>query len=328
MDRRNDVASIFEQAERWFARLRSRDCSAAERLAFEAWQAADPAHAAAYDETARLWDELAPLADDAEVAQWRNGAVPGEARHAGRRRAVWGWSAAAGVLLGLAFGGYALWRKPAPAPAATAHYATAAGELRRVTLADGSRLTLNGDTVLNVTMDAGMRDVKLLRGQAVFDVAHEARRPFVVHAAGNAIRDIGTRFDVSLEQAQARINVIEGVVNVTRGARTAMLTRGEELAAGEDLWRQRNVDPDVAIGWTHGMLVFRQTPLDEAVAQANRYGDGRTRLVVADPSLASLPISGDFRIGETDSLVRALQSAFPIQARHDRASGETRLYRR
>lgn len=326
MDRREDIASIFEQAERWFARLRARDCSAADRQAFEAWQTADPAHAAAYDETRRLWAELAPLADDNEVARWRREAASDESRTTRREHAAWGLAAAASVVLALALGGYAMWGAKAPAPATVAHYATT-GELQRLTLADGSRITLNANTELDVTMDASARVVQLTRGQAVFDVVHEPRRPFVVHAAGNTIRDIGTRFDVNLDDAQTRINVIEGVVNVTRGDRTATLARGEELATGDNVWRQRNVDPDVAIGWTRGMLVFRQTPLDEAVAQANRYGDGH-RLVVADPSLADLPISGDFRIGENDSLVRALQSAFPIRARHDTASGETRLYRR
>ncbi|PWK81827.1 FecR family protein [Fulvimonas soli] len=324
MDRATDTA-IIEQAERWFARLRADDCAAADRRAFEDWRASDPRHAEAYDETRRLWAGMLPLAADAEVAAWRRQAraAADRPRAPRLRRPLLGLAAAA-AMLALAAGGYLAWRTQAPPPA-VARYATAAGEVRALVLADGSRLTLNADTVLEASMGAQARTVYLRRGEAVFDVVHEAARPFVVHAAGNVIRDIGTRFDVELDGARTDITVAEGIVNVTRDGKTATLAHGEQLAVGEGLWRRRSIDPSVATGWTQGMLVFRQTPLEEAVAQANRYGRGR--LVVEDPSLAQLPISGDFHAGETDSLVHALESAFPIRAR--RGAGDViRLSRR
>lgn len=375
-----DNASISGQAEQWFVRLRAGDCSTAEQEAFEAWRAADPAHAAAYAQTGRLWAELSALADDPEIAAWRrealtaspdkstaradqagaeNPEMPPQApegaprqpcepptdgsrsRHpadsparATRRQAAirgsriaWtpGWAIAASLLVAASFAGYRMLHRPMQ-PVVASHYVTKRGEIRHITLVDGSSLTLNADTMLDVTMGPYARIARLNQGEAVFEIAHDAQRSFTVYAAGNTIHDIGTRFDVNIADAQTDITVLEGVVSVVREDKTATLTRGNRLAAGNAIWRQRRVDPSVATGWLQGKLVFRETPLGEAVAQANRYGPDR--LVIADRSLENLPISGDFRIGQTASLVRALQSAFPIRARADKASGEIRLSRR
>lgn len=373
--------SIFDQAEQWFARLRAEHCSTAERLAFEAWRAADPAHAAAYARTMQLWNELSGLADDPELLAWRREALgespaPGAApfdpagsadvevspramatwtaqspeypiddgkpgpgmdtllRTSARIAAARGsrrmacascWAIAASLLVTASLIGYWALHRPVQ-PTLTSRYVTSRGELREITLADGSKLTMNADTALEVSMGPQARVVRLSSGEAVFEIAHDAQRRFTVYAGGNIIHDIGTRFDVNIADAQTDITVLEGVVSVVREDKTATLTRGNRLAAGNAIWRQRRVDPSVATGWLQGKLVFRETPLGEAVAQANRYGPDR--LVIADRSLENLPISGDFRIGQTASLVRALQSAFPIRARADKASGEIRLSRR
>ncbi len=337
MDRLEDLESIFGQAERWFARLNGGGCSPKERQEFEAWQASSTAHAAAYAETEQLWKELSGLADDDEVATWRRQAVNAARSQSrttcfGRNRASrWLMAAAACLLIGVSVGGYKLMHRTdelaaiAPPPV-TVRYATAAQEVRQLTLADGSQLVLNADTVLEVTMDQSARAVHMIRGEAVYNVAHEAHRSFTVYAAGNTIRDIGTRFDVNLGDAQADVTVIEGQVNVTRQEQIAILGLGDQLSAGADIWRRRSIDPVVATGWTQGKFMFRGTPLGEAVVQVNRYGPGH--LVITDPSLQELPISGDFSIGQTESLVRALQSAFQIRVRVDKSSGETRLSRR
>jgi transmembrane sensor len=326
-----DIESIFDQAERWFVRLRAQNCSMTDRQEFDAWQAADPAHAAAYAETSRLWVGLSSLADDQEIATWRREAVA--APRGGTRfnarcawgRLAWGSAIAACLFLVAALVGYRVLRNP-PDTAVTRHYATAHGEIRQVALLDGSSVTLNVDTMLDVTIGQHARTVQLTKGEAVFEVAHEPQRPFIVHAAGNIIQDIGTRFDVNLAGSQTDITVVEGIVQVTRQDQSATLTHGDRLVAGSGVWHQRRIAPEVAIGWTQGKLVFRETPLGEAVAQVNSHGPGH--LVITDPSLENLPISGDFRIGQTASLVRALQSTFPIRARVDKVSGDIQLSRR
>jgi transmembrane sensor len=208
----------------------------------------------------------------------------------------------------------------------TSSYATAHGEQRSVILADGSRLMLNTDTALDVDLDRHARRVRLRQGEAMFEVIHDADRPFVVEADGNTISDIGTQFNVRNSGDRTMVAVLEGAVAVARDGRTAELTSGEQIVAGDGIWMRGNADPAMASGWTQGRLVFQSTPLGEAVAEVNRYGP--EHLVIADPSLAPLKISGEFRIGNTAALVRALQSVYPIRAEHDRDDGEINLHRR
>jgi transmembrane sensor len=315
----HDIEAIRAEAERWFARLRGGTCSAAERRAFAAWHAVE-AHAAAYAETERLWAGMDALAGDAEVGEWlREARRPGRRAPGGLRRLRW-LSAAAAVALACAAGAYYATR-----PGSVAHYATARGEQRRVDLADGTRLVLNTDTALEVRLGRRERTLRLEKGEAAFEVAHEAGRPFVVHVGDSVVTDLGTRFVVRSDGAQTVVSVLEGEVAVDRaGHATARLTPGEQLAMDGADWQKRRADPATVDAWTQGRLVFRATPLAEAVAQANRYGPGR--LVVADASLRDYRISGEFRIGNTDALVRALESAFPIRA--EAVGEETRLKRR
>lgn len=315
----HDIETIHAEAERWFARLRGGACSAAERRAFDAWHAVD-AHAAAYAETEQLWAGMDALAGDAEVGEWLQEARRLERPASARPHRLRWLSAVAAVLaLACAAGWYAT------RPSFVAHYATARGEQRHIDLADGSRLVLNTDTALDVRFDRRTRSLLLEKGEASFEVAHEATRSFVVHVGDSAITDIGTRFIVRSDGAQTLVSVLEGEVAVARsGHDTAKLALGEQLAMDGDDWQKRRADPAMVGAWTQGKLVFRATPLAEAVAQVNRYGPGR--LVIADASLDAYKLSGEFRIGNTDALVRALQSAFPIQA--ESAGEETRLKRR
>lgn len=323
MDREHDMQAIHRQAERWLARLRADDCSAVERRDFDAWRTSHITHAEAYAQAEQLWSELDELAEDPEILQWRREARQ-SALVASNRRGHLRWLAAASLSAAVLCTGFATWWFLGGTSASS--YATAHGEQRSVVLADGSRLVLNTDTVLDVDLDRHTRRVRLRRGEAMFEVTHDANRPFVVQAGGNTISDIGTRFAVRDGGAQTVVAVLEGAVVVARDGNTAELTAGEQIVAGDGAWIRGRADLAMTSGWTQGRLVFRSTPLGEAVGEANRYGPDR--LVIADPSLAQLRISGEFRIGNTGALVRALQSVYPIRAEHDRGNGEVRLYRR
>ena len=321
MGHEHDMEAIHRQAERWLARLRASDCSAAERHDFDAWRTAHITHAEAYAQAEQLWSGLDELAEDPEILQWRREArrsAPTASGRSGRLR----WLAFASLAAVVLCAGFVAWWFVGGSSVSS--YATAHGEQRSVVLADGSRLVLNTDTLLDVDFGRHTRRVRLRRGEAMFEVTHDANRPFVVQAGGNTISDIGTRFDVRDSGAQTVVAVLEGAVAVARGGNTAELTAGEQIVAGDGAWIRGRADPIMAAGWTQGRLVFRSTPLGDAVAEANRYGPDR--LVIEDPSLAQLKISGEFRIGNTSALVRALQSVYPIRA--ERGNGEVRLYRR
>ncbi|KZC18758.1 hypothetical protein RHOFW104R3_34775 [Rhodanobacter denitrificans] len=323
MDREHDMQAIHRQAERWFARLRASDCSAAERSDFDAWRTAQTTHAEAYAQAEQLWSGLDELTEDPEILQWRREArqsAPAAANRSGRLR----WLAVASLATVVLCAGFVTWWFVGGTSASS--YATAHGEQRSVVLVDGSRLVLNTDTVLDVDLGRRTRRVRLRRGEAMFEVTHDAHRPFVVQAGGNTISDIGTRFDVRDSGAQTVVAVLEGAIAVARDGNAAELTAGEQIVAGDGVWIRGSADPTMTTGWTQGKLVFRSTPLGDAVAEANRYGPDR--LVIADPSLTQLKISGEFRIGNTSALVRALQSVYPIRTEHDRGNGMVRLYRR
>lgn len=323
MDREHDMQATHRQAERWLARLRASDCSAAERRDFDAWRKAQTTHAEAYAQAEQLWSGLDELAEDPEVLQWLREARQSAPATPNRRRHL-RWLAVASLAAVVLCAGFATWWFVGGSSVSS--YATAHGEQRSVVLADGSRIVLNTDTVLDVDLGRHTRRVWLRRGEAMFEVTHDANRPFVVQTGGNTISDIGTRFDVRDSGAQTVVAVLEGAVAVARDGNTAELTAGEQIVAGDGAWSRGRADPAMTTGWTQGKLVFRSTPLGDAVAEANRYGPDR--LVIADPSLAQLKISGEFRIGNTSALVRALQSVYPIRAEHDRGNGEVRLYRR
>lgn len=321
MNPEHDMETVQQQAEHWFARLRSEGRSAAEHRDFDAWLAADAAHASAYAQTERLWNKLGDLSDDVELKRARHAArraAQNSMRRTARRRHL----AIAASFVGVLIVALSFWFMGDHST--TQRYTTAHGEQRSVMLADGSRVMLNTDTVLDVKLGARVRSVHLMQGEALFDVVHDAAHPFVVHANGNIISDLGTRFDVNQGGEHTTVTVLEGLVNVERGDHTAQLGRGQQLVAGDGMWRQGTADPAATASWSRGQLVFTATPLAQAIADANRYA--QEQLVIADPRLEAIKVSGEFRIGNTHAFLRALQSAFPIRVEQ---SGKTiRLYHR
>jgi transmembrane sensor len=210
---------------------------------------------------------------------------------------------------------------------------TAIGQQRQMTLADGSKLTLNTNTLLAVKLTSQRRDIYLRRGEAHFDVVHDASRPFFVHAGDAVIRDVGTQFEVRLN-SDRDINVLvdEGEVQVqgvTASSAPADLggsARGENadwvraLTAGQQLHiagphvQVASVSPgQIAddLAWRDGALVFKGEPLSQALAEVGRYT--RVRIVLTGPTVGSLPISGRFKTDDVTGFFQALQAALPVR---------------
>ncbi|WP_347260362.1 FecR family protein [Rudaea sp.] len=321
------TTAIQAEAEIWFVRLRAHDCSARERRAFDAWLAAAPEHAEAYAESERFWNKLDLLPHEPEAQGWRGQVRKDEALPRRYFAPVWGVAltaaiAAACVVFGL---------RPTASDSATAvaqDYSTAPGEQRELTLEDGSHLMLNTDTRVRVRIEGGSREVELLRGEALFDVAHEPGRPFRVRAGDISVADLGTSFNIRSGATDTEITLISGRAAVTRerGGVAVELMPGDQFISGATAWRKQSVADLAAVtDWSSGHLVFRAAPLRDVVAKMNRHGPGR--LVIADRELEMLQISGDFRIGDPDALLHALQSTLPVRVEKS-SDGETRLYSR
>ena len=197
------------------------------------------------------------------------------------------------------------------------HYETRIGGFSRIVIEDGSVVDLNTNSEIQVRLSGTKREVRLLRGEGRFQVAHDSARPFTVSAAGAAVRAVGTAFSVRLrESSQVDVLVSEGKVAIAaaRVARAPPLSAGEAAIVLPDRVSVSRVEPqqlDSRLAWTTGRLEFRGETLGEAVAEFNRYN--RRQLRLADSSLAALRVGGTFNATDPESFAAALTSAFNLQ---------------
>jgi len=199
-------------------------------------------------------------------------------------------------------------------------YATMVGGLEPVPLADGSTMTLNTDSLVRVVITHGERSVDLERGEAYFEVAKDLHRPFKVRVGADEVIAVGTQFSVLREGDSARIVMIEGRVRVQRRAwgmerHIGDLTAGMIGHASDSSMLIESKPLDDAesfLSWRNGMLVFRDTPLIDAVAEINRYN--AQKIIVTDSAVGAVHIGGSFRVNNTDGFVRLLEKGFSIHA--------------
>lgn len=303
--------AIRGEAAAWFARRR--DGHAAADDAFEAWRARSEAHAQAYVEVERSWQQWGRLQGSTRMRQMSAAALASTAAQRWQIRSpFWRpWALAGGLAL-MAVAGVGVWRVSQEGSSSSVSYATALGEQRTERLDDGSQLTLNTQTVLEVRYSRDRRDIVLQRGEAMFDVAHDAQRPFVVQAGMGTVTALGTRFQVRSEMPDAAlVTLIEGKVEVAAQRQRRPMSPGEQVRYGRDGLQVRQVDPVSAASWTLGRLDFSGLPLGEAVAEANRYSPVKLRL--GDPALAALPVGGSFRIGDNLAIAEAFSAVFPVR---------------
>jgi transmembrane sensor len=327
------LAAAAEAAASWYSRISLGSPTAQERRAFDEWLAADAAHARAYEEYDVLWRSLGPLDGDPRVSAARS-EVRSIASARGLRSARWRGASiaasvtlAASVLVAVALGAFSGSDPKARLPAwlgGPQSFSTAVGQHSTVALEDGSEVVLNTDSEITPAYTRVERAVRMKRGQALFSVARNASRPFVVYAGDRRIVALGTSFDVRLEGASVQVTLLEGRVTVDTIA-AQQSSAPVELAPRQQLVTESGARPEVrdadltaVTSWREGRLVFSDEPLADAVAEVNRYS--RTKIVLADPALAALRISGVFRTGQTAGFVAALETRFPLQIRETDAS--------
>lgn len=290
------------EAAAWLARLYAEPAGAAQP-ALDAWLSEDPSHAAAFERAHAVWAILPRAASQGQGQDLSLGLSEAHAPTlALRRPPAWRTAAALAAGLSLLVGAGVLWRSMDDAA-----YATRLGEQQVATLQDGSRIALNTDTQLDVRFDAARRRIELDKGEAMFEVAHDPERPFVVVAGDTRITAIGTVFTVRRTRDDVVVTLIKGKVAVSQArprvdgsaASPVVLRPGEKLT--EPANGPARVEPEsveVATAWRRGQTVFRDTPLGSAVTELNRYGG--PPIVVDDPRLAALPVSGVFATNAAD----------------------------
>lgn len=327
---------IRRQAIDWFVRARARSSERADGDACIAWRRARHEHDAAYVELEDLYARSLELRGDAAIRavvsnalQRRRDRFPAVAW----RSAFFAASAAAALVVLALFAGFdpqQLFKGEEK------RYATVIGEQRSVILDDGSTILIDSASAVRTRVDGSGRHAVVERGQVQFQIVHDPKRPFEVEVGSAKIHDIGTLFQTRLDDDRVLVTLIEGAVSVSSsdavdvGSSTApggrTLTPGQQLSvdSGGRLGSVRNIDLKLAHAWTEGELIFEQRPLGELLKEMNRYT--RTRILLFDPALQSIPVSGVFHQGDQQSLLLALQAGWSLQAKRN-AENDIVLYR-
>ena len=295
------VAEVRAQAAAWLARLRSEERGPQDEAGFRAWLAESELHRQAFDAINTVWEAA--------------GALP----RMPRRRPVESRRAVMASMLALVAGAGSLgvWR------AATAGtYATAVGEQRRVALDDGSMIILDTNSKIRVDLGDERRQIELIRGRAHFEVVRDARRPFVVEAAGREVVAVGTAFEVTREKDEVCVVVTKGEVAVFDPKLTTRQTveRGARVTLSDEGPRRDRPDLARVTAWRQGRAVFENDTLADAVAEMNRYS---RRPIVLEGDAADMRVSGVYSTGDTEAFARSLATLLPLDV--DLASNQVTI---
>lgn len=307
--------NIDEEAAAWAWRLDSSTVSAADRQAYEAWLRQDPRHVRASKELSSVWQSLDVLAEAKRNEKIATFMEP--SRHS--RAVRWRWGIAAAAVLAAVAVGVAWLQHGSELQV----LATAVGQRRNIVLADGSVVALNTNTILETNLRRRTREIFLRKGEAHFQVAHDASRPFLVHAGDAVVRAVGTEFEVRvLPDQHVAVVVNEGRVEVRPAIAPTVQAPARALAAGQ---RLSTANRDYAIttvsaeqlssqlAWREGAIIFDGQRLADAIVEVERYTD--VRIIVSDPATAALQVGGRFRTGDVQEFFDALQAALPVSIR-------------
>lgn len=295
---------IDATAAEWVAREDAGPLSSEQSAALAAWLAADSRHLGAYGRmhaimmrTDRIYRGASVDADENQRAE-------------GARGRTWGMrllAMAASLTLVAGVAWFAMERKAGV-------HATRVGEVAHVSLEDGSEITLNTDSRVRVRYEQGRRGIELLRGEAMFDVAKDPQRPFVVNAGGTQVIAVGTSFTVKRSSAQVDVLVREGIVQVQEQKQELRLLRGDKVRlatrAAPVLRKVDDAEVRRELAWRNGMIAFSGQTLQEVTQEFARYN--RLRIRLADPGIADLEVVGMFSATDPIGFSRAAAQSMQL----------------
>lgn len=313
---------VRAEAAAWLAGLRGSHRTSELEGRFRRWLAASETNRVAWERQNEAWELAGGLRSRFESARSRRAAASGARNQPRMLFAVIAVLSAALVALVLA--------RFISVESGT--MATAGGERRTIALPDGSRVTLNADTRVAVQYDNRTRRVRLVRGEALFNVEPAPRRPFIVVVGRREIRAVGTAFDVRREeQDKLAVTLIQGRISIIRTSDHSGLTLTAQgrlpeetilATPGERAIFTPHSPPVLdrpilqqVIAWQSGELVFNATSLPEAVREMNRYSEHQ--ILLEGPGIDSLHIGGLFQAGESVAFARAASETFGLDMRED-----------
>ena len=329
-----DRKAIEAEASAWIVQLDGGHPSAEDLSALEEWMARSPVHRQELLRLSSLWDDmnvLKSMAAPALVPVRRSRLCAFQDFLQPRQQAF----AAALALLAVvaAIGWHRAPDSAAPLHAHYLEYATDVGSHRVVALEDGSRLSLDTDSRVEVDFTARSRRVRLIQGQALFEVSKNPNKPFLVYAGSGLVRAVGTAFSVHIKDADdIDVVVSEGIVDLSTteaghlrnmgavdppASMLARIRAGQRARFGHTVDSVQSLPPqeiDRQLAWRDGMLRFDGQPLSEVVAEINRYT--HQRIVIRDPAIGDLRVGGVFKSNETEGIYEALENGFGLRIEH------------
>jgi len=316
--RLQELRPMPASAAEWFTRRRGSRADPAFERAFEACLAADPEFQRQYALCEIAWDLSRQAAENLRVS------LPEAPVRtiAPRRR----WALGIGLAVSVLIAVIALWFTAAGPEPQAVRYATGAGEQRTITLADGSRITLNTRTGLEATIARDRREVVLESGEAFFEVVHDTSRPFRVLTSLGHVRVVGTRFGVYRRLHSVEVSTEQGLVRVSSvglpETTSAVFVRPGEsavIAAPDARPHLRRSDLERIDNWRHQRLEFDAVPLAELLEEFSRYTP--VPLHAANEEVGAVRVSGVFHIGNVAALSKTLQAAFGLVVRNSGSRG-------
>jgi transmembrane sensor len=308
---------VRAEAADWIARLRDEQRGSDLEARLRGWLDESEEHRRAFARMTQVWEHAGNIRmrarDHISAVRTR--------RSSGFNR--WAPALAATLIL-VAVGAVHYWRDGA--------LVTRVGQRQTRLLRDGTRVVLNTDTRIEVNYDQHLRRVRLIRGEAWFNVSKHPTWPFIVSVGDQEVRALGTSFIVRRDAQDLSVTLVDGQVSVTPSARNEEVPSPapQILAPGQRLVISRHhelaVDrPELSrvTAWERGQVEFAETSLEDAVTEMNRYTT--THITVPDAEVAQLRIGGVFHAGDSDEFIKVVTAAFGLRA--DRNGGDTMLSR-
>ncbi|WP_437884565.1 FecR domain-containing protein [Pseudomonas sp. LRF_L74] len=300
--------ATLQQAAHWYARLSAAPKDADAQEAWRRWHAQDETNRQAWYYVERISQRFQPLQNDADGALHTLLSVR-ESRHTRRQVLLCFGTLSVATLLG-----WAGWRSgglPQTLLAWRADYRSGVGDVREVTLVDGTRVWLNSNSALDVDFSPEQRLLQLRRGEILIETGHDPR-PFLVESRQGHMCALGTRFSVTQQDSRTRLSVFEGAVEVRSAAGDArkVVRAGEQL--GFDVQRIDALAPAAQTrqAWTRGLLLANDMSLGEFVSELANHRHGHLGV---DPAVAGLRVMGTYPLHDTDRTLAMLESALPIR---------------
>lgn len=301
----NNLEALEEAAE-WLVRWSEGELDASERAAWEHWKGSSPQREQAWARAQLLQSRMGGLPPALALAVL-------DRPHSPQRRAAMLKLAVLMALLPAGWGGWELSRRQQW----SADYRSAVGERRELTLADGTRVTLNTDSAIDVLYDANQRLVRLRAGEIMVQTAPDVSslaRPFLVSTAQGRMQALGTRFSVRELNARTHLAVLEGAVKVVladnRQAQPLVINAGQRTEFSAQTFGDVGPAERYAGAWTQGMLMADKLRLADFAAELSRYRRGVVR---CDPAIAALPVSGAYPVSDTQRSLNMLAQTYGIK---------------